>query len=105
MTCWVRHNTALAFHKICACVAVLQDGQAQWHHAVALLLWCANVSLKPSHLVGMVDDWALQLTELDMLYVCVRLHIISIVADFCTFDLQTALALSSHTSWVQFSVS
>ncbi|KAA6417786.1 MAG: hypothetical protein FRX49_12285 [Trebouxia sp. A1-2] len=56
----------------------IQDGQAQWHHAVALLLWCANVSLKPSHLVGMVDDWALQLTELDMLYLLVSTNCIYI---------------------------
>jgi len=36
----------------------------------------------------MVDDWAWQSTELGMLWLFVRLHGISIVANFCTFHLQ-----------------
>jgi len=55
---------------------------------VALLVCSAHVSLKPSHLISMVEDWALRSTELGMLCLFVRLHSISIVADLCTFYLQ-----------------
>ena len=84
MTCWVRHNTFSIPQKC----AHLHGSQIQSHRTVALLLWCVHVSLMPSHLVGMVDDWALQLAELGMLWLFVRFHSISVVADLCTFYLQ-----------------
>ena len=58
------------------------------HHAVTLLMCNTHVSLKPSHLVGMVEDWAWRSIELGMLWLFVRLHSISVVTDFCTFYLQ-----------------